>query len=268
MRRVKVLIWVFILSLALLSAALCFLVFFWDNLIDDLNTVELKAASLTIEETPDPEPFPSPTMAPSPTPTQTPAPSRPNIVALIDPGHGGRDAGAAIDGIYEKDINLKIAVRLHELLLAYEGEEFGVMLTRSDDTYLTLEQRVNMANELSDFFFSIHCNVYEFNSATHGATIFYKSHPEDKPFSSEEMASVLQRGMIDATGAKDRGIGYSDEYYLLNHTRVPTNIVEAGFMSNPSELRLLTDDNYIDKIAQGLKNGVLNLLNLDGGAAN
>jgi len=191
-------------------------------------------------------------------PTPTPAPSiYANI--LIDPGHGGDDHGADVDfqNLNEKDINLTIALRLYRLL-QQDYEKIRVNMTRFDETTVSKLDRVEMANTSADFFISIHCNANAQQSA-HGITTYFQTHDSDKPFTSKELAEAIQRNLVEVTGAYDRGIQYSDKLFLLNHTAVPTILVETGFLTNAEELRLLLDDSYVDLMAEGFRQGILEM---------
>ena len=80
------------------------------------------------------------------------------FTVVIDPGHGGKDIGAADNGVKEKDINLKVALALKELL-SKKRKDINVVMTRHDDTYLTLQERADKANKAKgDLFISIHTN--------------------------------------------------------------------------------------------------------------
>jgi N-acetylmuramoyl-L-alanine amidase len=239
-------------------------IFFWDTIIGFFNPVETAVAMETVPEeeitalyTP-----PAETAQPLPESTETPEEGPDPIVALIDPGHGGTDAGTSADGVDEHNINLKLALRLLGLLQEHETDEFKVMLTRTEDTSLTLEERLRMANEESSFLISLHCDYFEGGASVHGSTTFFKTHEADQPFTSKQMATIIQSNLVESAKSYNRGIDYKDVYYLLNHTTVPAVIVEVGFMSNPDELRKLQDDSYIDLAAEGLKNGILELKSL------
>jgi N-acetylmuramoyl-L-alanine amidase len=193
------------------------------------------------------------------TPTQTPTPvTYANV--LIDPGHGGEDNGAEVESpaINEKVLNMTIASRLYELLKKDTGR-VRVTMTRYSETTVSRPRRVEIANETADFFISIHCNTNE-ASIARGVSTYYQTHEGiDKPFTSKELAEVIQRTTVEATGARDRGIVYDEELYLLNHTTVPTALIEVGYLTNPDELQLLLDYDYVNLLAEGLRKGILEM---------
>ncbi|MDR2649328.1 MAG: N-acetylmuramoyl-L-alanine amidase [Clostridiales bacterium] len=202
-----------------------------------------------------------PSVTPSPSPTNTPSP-KPIIYAnvLIDPGHGGDDYGAEVESpsINEKILNMTIASRLYELLRR-DSEKVRVSMTRYGETTVSRPRRVEIANETADFFISIHCNTSE-SSLARGISTYFQTHEGvDKPFTSEELAEVIQRTTVESTGARDRGIQYDAELYLLNHTTTPTALIEVGYLTNPEELQLLLDDDYVDLLAEGLRKGILEM---------
>lgn len=107
-------------------------------------------------------------IAKSPLPPAALAKAKPLIV--LDPGHGGIDSGARANGVMEKDIVLAFALKLQKLLVA--TGRFDVALTRTDDTYLTLEQRVQLAREnKADLFISLHADIFS-QTAVHGTSIY------------------------------------------------------------------------------------------------
>jgi N-acetylmuramoyl-L-alanine amidase len=214
-----------------------------------------------------------PTRAPPPAPAGAAAPAlreapppaftpTPGIYAnvLIDPGHGGDDYGAEVESmdLNEKTINMTIAMRLYNLLKQDSGK-VRVGMTRYDETTVSRPDRVAMANASYDFFISIHCNTSSVAAAS-GISTYYHTHEGiDAPFASKELAEAIQEGAVRATGARDRGIVYDDQLYILNHTTIPAALIEAGYLTNPDELRLLLDDSYVGAIAEGLRQGILEM---------
>jgi N-acetylmuramoyl-L-alanine amidase len=190
---------------------------------------------------------------------------------VIDPGHGGRDEGTKWHGVAEKDMTLDIAGRV-ETLLKTAG--FPTLLTRRDNTYISLEDRVRQANALDDaLFVSIHMNSDSSGSASTGVETYYareKAPPNtewtwvgffNKPESvendtSEVLAGAIQAAITTRTEAKNRGIR-SSNYYVVHHTKHPAVLVECGFISNLFELQLLLNADYRDRIAEGVVEGVM-----------
>ncbi|MCD8331295.1 MAG: N-acetylmuramoyl-L-alanine amidase [Oscillospiraceae bacterium] len=184
------------------------------------------------------------------------------IVVVIDPGHGGVDVGAlsASEDVMEKDINLAVALYVQQLLqedgLGESGEELTVVMTREDDSYLTLAERVELAESVqANLFVSIHANALENSTTWTGIYTYY--HP-DKP-EDAALAQTVQQAVIAATGAVDQGANGGD-YYVIRETSMPAILIETGFLSSPAELALLVDSDYQQKIAQGIADGILTYL--------
>jgi len=210
-------------------------------------------------DSPAPADTPTPAASAAPADTLTPTPSL-HANVLIDPGHGGDDYGAEVEslGLNEKTINMTIALKLYNLLQQDAGKVHAYM-TRFDETTVSRPDRAAMANASYDFMVSIHCNTCGVSTA-HGVSVYYLTHEGiDKPFTSKELAAALQNSVVAATGAHDRGIVGDSDLYLLNHTVIPAVIVEAGYLTNPDELNLLLDDGYVGKLAEGLRQGILEM---------
>ncbi len=176
----------------------------------------------------------------------------PEIVVVVDAGHGGHDPGAVVAGVQEKDINLAIA-----LLVQKKAPAFGlkVVLTRAADVYVDLVERVRLAEALgAALYVSIHAN-YHRDSKVCGVETWVDTNAEGE---SLRLAQVLQSAVVAATGAQDRGVRRQTLY--LRHTQLPTALVEVGYLSCPSERAKLQDPAYQGKIAEGIIAGVLAFL--------
>ncbi|MTI62213.1 MAG: N-acetylmuramoyl-L-alanine amidase [Firmicutes bacterium] len=168
-----------------------------------------------------------------------------NRIIILDPGHGGRDPGAVSMGINEKDLNLKIAAKLHFLL---QNRGIKVKMTRTDDRYLFLGDRVRMANNLkADIFISIHCNASN-SPRTNGIETLY--YPES--FKGKVLAEEIQLKLVDKLKRKDLGIKTRDDLFVLKYTSMPAVLIECGFLTNPEEKKLLTSDSYGNDIATAI----------------
>lgn len=171
---------------------------------------------------------------------------------VIDAGHGDEDPGSSISNVDEKDLNLQIALKLKSAL---EEEGYEVMMTRSDDTYLTLTERAEFANEVeADLFISIHQNSYIDDSTVSGIEVYYNE--STKTESDEVLAQFIQTELVETTGARDRGIRAYDESVVTRKTEMPACLVELGYMTNKSELSLLQSDAYQYKLVTGMVNGI------------
>ncbi len=173
-------------------------------------------------------------------------------VILIDPGHGGADAGAiGRHGLREKDLNLDVSLRLKGYL-----EKLGaqVLLTRDDDRYLWLYDRVAIANRVgAATMISIHANNHDNRKIT-GFEIWH--HPKRKE--SALLADYLAKEVISNTGLKFRGIMADKDFVLPREAEMPSVIVEMGFISNTEEEKLLNTPEFRDKMAASLCQGLLN----------
>lgn len=172
-------------------------------------------------------------------------------VVVIDAGHGGRDPGAVRNGIKEKELNLDIAKRTQQLL---EKAGFIVIMTRTSDYYRTLSERTNLANKHeADIFVSIHANA--FNGSAHGIeTYWYNKGPE--PQKSKLLAEQIQNELIKQTKANNRGVKGNKNLHVNRESKMPSALVEVGFIDNKTEAEKLKTSNYRNQIAQGIANGI------------
>jgi N-acetylmuramoyl-L-alanine amidase len=213
---------------------------------------------------------------------------------VIDPGHGGHDAGAVgPSGLQEKELSLDIARRVAALL----QEELGirVVLTRARDQFVGLRERTALANrERADLFVSIHVNAapdgaatgtetyFLSNEATDGAarraaeyenrliaadtgarggapdvlrSILWDLAQSDFQQESSRVAEALQNSLDRALRRPSRGVKQAP-FYVLGGAAMPAVLVEIGFISNPQEEQRLRDDGYRDRIARALAAGV------------
>ncbi|MDR2898419.1 MAG: N-acetylmuramoyl-L-alanine amidase [Spirochaetaceae bacterium] len=215
---------------------------------------------------------------------------------LIDPGHGGRDSGAVgshiINGkainVVEKDIALKISLDLESRLKSIYPDK-QIILTRRGDTYPTLEERVEMANSVSlkeheaIIYISMHANA-AFDKEASGFEVWYLtqnyrrtiiSEGEDEDilpilnsmmeeeFTTESVliAKFIMDELQTQIGDKtvNRGIK-EEEWFVVRNANMPSVLIEVGFVSNPAESLLLTDENYLRKITTGVYNGLVSFI--------
>lgn len=172
---------------------------------------------------------------------------------LIDAGHGGIDPGCNFDDILESHINLSIALKLKEKL---EAAGYHVEFTREDDIYLSLKERVNItSNSTADMFISIHQNSLENDTVTNGMEVWYNA---DKHIKNEELAQYVQTSAASTSGAKNRGLKPNTSLAVLKNAEVPACLIEVGFLSSTAERALLVSEDYQDKVADGIANGIHN----------
>ena len=153
---------------------------------------------------------------------------------VVDAGHGGSDPGAIRDNIKEKDINLAVALEFASLLRQYGAE---VVLTRSDDTFVTLYERADKANRTNaDLFISIHANSHD-NPTAHGIEVFYGwDH-------SLDLARTIERHLRLELGRHSRGVKHY-RYYVIRATKMPAVLVELGFITNKEDREKFLDPNF------------------------
>lgn len=172
---------------------------------------------------------------------------------VIDPGHGGSDPGTVAGTAYEKDFNLDIAIRLKKLL---EDKDINVLMTREDDVYVGTYARPIMANEAgADLFISIHNNSCGNPSVSGTETLCYPD-PKKRAFALE-----IQKAVVKELGLPDRGLVEKPGYIVTREAKMPAALVEVAFMSNNNDLSLLKTEEFRQKAAQGIFNGIMNYLN-------
>ena len=177
-------------------------------------------------------------------------------VIVIDAGHGGSDPGAIGNGIREKDLNLDVALRV-ERLLKEKGIE--VIMTRRNDTALSLKERVNIADKSdANAFVSIHGN--SFSASSNGTETFYYSAASTRVQDSEQLATFIQNRLYPALGTKNRGVRKGN-LHVLRENRLPAALVELGFISNKEDASKLSSNYYRDKAAEAITQGIVDYFN-------
>jgi len=213
---------------------------------------------------------------------------------VLDPGHGGKDPGASGEGgIREKDVVLEIS-RLVKGLLEVKG--YRVVLTREGDAFIPLRRRTGIANRSgADIFVSIHANA-ALNDLARGTETFYYARATDslarrlarlenavfqkgrgdggigngagegsddkqsRLVKSVRLAGKIQKSLAAVSPGPDRGVKAA-EFYVLKYTRMPSVLVETGFISNHHEGNLLNDLEYRRKLAGAIARGIDDYLN-------
>jgi len=183
-----------------------------------------------------------------------------DIVIIIDPGHGGKDPGAvAKDGTREKDLNLDVAKRLNEKLL---NLGFKTKMTRTEDVYVSLQERAVLANtNFADFYLSIHFNA--FNEKTQGIeTLYYPNTPtEIYSINNKDVASIFHKEVTSKVNTTSRGITQRPGLYVLNKTKMPAILTELGFMTNPQELKQMKTAEYRESSSKALTASIVRYFN-------
>lgn len=185
---------------------------------------------------------------------------------VIDPGHGGIDGGAiSVLGDEEQEINLNISLKLRDML---KEKGIGVVMTRETDTGLygendrnkkvaDMKARCSLINEVNpDIMVSVHQNNYS-SEGVKGAQVFYYSYSLE----GEKAAVILQNHLRESLDKNnERKAKKNDNYYILINVKCPAVIAECGFLSNYSEAELLKSDEYQEKVAQALFDGICEYL--------
>ena len=192
-----------------------------------------------------------------------------NRVIVIDAGHGTPDEGAeSNNGVTEAEINLRIALKLQNLL---EQSGAKVILTRSNETAIydidkktlrekkvsDIHNRVKIGNETSaDIFVSIHLNKIPQNQYW-GWQCFYNQNEKSKI-----LAENLQNNLNEAIQKENKRIAMKlDTVYIMKNVEIPISIVECGFLSNEEEEKRLQEDDYQNRLAWGIYNGIMDYFN-------
>lgn len=222
---------------------------------------------------------------------------RPRIAAIIiDPGHGGQDPGTnhshLVNGkqvnLVEKNIVLTVAKQVYADLVAQYPDK-RILLTRRDDTYVSLEQRTELANSVhlkeneAMIFVSIHANA-SFDPTADGFEVWYLPpnyrrdviDPTTIDSGSKELYPILNSmreeeytiesvllgrkilsGVSTAVGAKvpDRGLK-AESWFVVRNAKMPAVLIELGFVTNQKEAILLSTPSYLQKLALGIYNGI------------
>ncbi|EJO5349210.1 N-acetylmuramoyl-L-alanine amidase, partial [Clostridium botulinum] len=207
---------------------------------------------------------------------------------VLDAGHGGKDSGAVSSKttgyLHEADIVQKITIKMGNIL---KGQGYNVIYTRDHiDLYnypsitQNLEDRINVANKINaDLFMSIHAdsagsslaNGYGAhyssyrprldNSGTYDEDgITYDRTPCDAALKSKLLSQIIVNEMA-SLGATNRGI-HDHNLYVTRNAKMPSVLVETGFVSNDAEVRKLTSDSYQNKIAEKLCNAINKLFSM------
>ncbi|MCR8987597.1 N-acetylmuramoyl-L-alanine amidase family protein [Brevibacillus laterosporus] len=174
-------------------------------------------------------------------------PQKTGYLIVVDAGHGGHDVGAkGTVGNYEKDFTLSVANRLVEYLKQHK--EFQVVATRSTDTYLTLKERTDIANEIdADVFISVHAN--SFKPETRGTETYYYNQ------NSLDLARVVHKHLLAATQFPDRKVKQNN-FYVVKNTKMPAVLTETGFLTNQIENTQLMSPQFQDKVAKSLADAI------------
>jgi len=183
-------------------------------------------------------------------------------IIVIDPGHGGNDAGAiGPTGVMEKTVTLNVALELEKLLTA---EGASVIMTRSTDRTVSpngaqasdieeLQVRCDVANHAkADIFISIHADSFTKPEAR-GTTAYYYGQSEDDR--AQKLADSIRKALCEQIKTPSRGTKPCN-FYVVRHTDMPATLIELAFISNAEEEKLLSSEEGVLKAAQGILDGI------------
>ena len=193
-------------------------------------------------------------------------------LVVVDAGHGGHDRGAAANRLIEKEATLDIARRLQRQL---ESRGVSVRMTRAEDKFVSLDGRAEIANDSRAVaFISVHLNIASEGPAdAHGIETYFcgskslsavrlirtsldiKGSGGLSDLRGQKLAEVIQRIASARTQAADRGVK-ERKYTVIHATACPAVLVECGFMTHAAEAAKLRREEYRDKLADGLAEGV------------
>ncbi|WJY26466.1 MULTISPECIES: N-acetylmuramoyl-L-alanine amidase [Sporosarcina] len=226
----------------------------WAYITSDNVKGFVHSAYLQLDKpTDNPEVVPPTPPVTKPDPIPTPPGKKPlkDIVVVIDAGHGGKDSGAPGNGFLEKNITLNVAKKMEAY---YKNVPIQAKMTRSGDTYPSLDARAAYAKKVNgSIFVSIHTNSHTGSSANGTETFYYSRSAAVNPnvAQSKALARYTQNRMLEAWGLTDRGIKVGNLAVLRQNT-VPAVLAEMGFITNKKDIGLMGTEAGRQKLAKGL----------------
>ena len=178
-------------------------------------------------------------------------------IIVLDPGHGGSDAGAiGPTGVTEKSVSLAVSLKAQKLLTA---NGYEVIMTRTTDVDVAapgvpdsteLQARVDKAPPNAALFISVHCNAFS-NGSAHGVETYHAP----TAVKGARLARLLNEELLKLGGLDNRGVKAA-RFYVMTHSQCPASLIELGFITNPREEKLLASNDYQQKLAQAITNAV------------
>ena len=186
---------------------------------------------------------------------------------FLDPGHGGSDSGAVANGVREKDLTLSVYNKVSSRLASLG---YSVLTSRNTDKDVGLVSRADQANKSNaDMFLSIHFNAGGRGASYGIETYYYKPEAGYTPAINKEnhnnperleksrkLANKVQQNLLYKTGAYDRGVKRAS-FAVLRETSIPSILVELGFIDNQEEVKKIKTNEYQDKLADGIVDGIV-----------
>ncbi|AFZ48388.1 N-acetylmuramoyl-L-alanine amidase [Cyanobacterium stanieri PCC 7202] len=180
------------------------------------------------------------------------SPSQNRGTVVIDPGHGGRDPGAiGIGGVQEKGIVLEISQETARVL---RQGGYQVVMMRTSDVFVSLEQRATLANNSNgDVFVSIHANAVGGNRPeVNGLETYYFQ-------TGRLLAHTIHRNILRRLNVRDRNVRQA-RFYVLRHTTMPAVLVEVGFLTGSIDNRNLSNPSYRRQMGEAIAHGIMEYL--------
>lgn len=184
--------------------------------------------------------------------------SEEDFIVLLDAGHGGSDPGACNGENYEKVYNLAIMLKLMEMLEDTEGVK--VYASRTDDTYLSREDRVAFATSYdeADLFVSVHNNSVANKNYTGTMVLYYDNvYEKDYGITSKEFAKIVLEELVTDLGTRDWGTISRDDLHVLYYSELPSILCEVAFVSNDEEVERLKTEEFQETAARAIYNGIM-----------
>ncbi|MCL5736221.1 MAG: N-acetylmuramoyl-L-alanine amidase [Actinobacteria bacterium] len=181
---------------------------------------------------------------------------------VVDPGHGGSDSGAVgVAGTLEKNVNLAIGLLLADDL---RTAGVGIIMTRNDDSFPSLQDRADIANAAqASLFVAVHNNAVGTAGdpeAARGTETYYWGTSDQYSVQGQLLAQAIQRNLLEALNSVDRG-SHTANFAVLRCTDMPAALAEVGFLTNAEEEAKLITTEYQRAAAQGIAEGILEYLN-------
>ena len=193
-------------------------------------------------------------------------PAAANKLVVIDAGHGGSDPGSsgtdASGTLYEKTVNLAVAVRANELL-----QQAGVRtyMIRTGDETIATSNRPTIANLIdADMFVSIHNNSFTQPTASGTETLWYDGSKNTQALygiTSKRLATIAQEQLAERLGLNDRGLKERSGLIVLKNTKMPAFLMEGAFLSSPSDLAFMRTSEFTEQFAMATAYTVIQGLN-------
>lgn len=175
----------------------------------------------------------------------------------LDPGHGGTDPGGTGNGLREKDVVLKIALKIRDMLKEYE--DVNVKMSRTTDKTVSLTERTNEANGWgADYFLSIHCNA--FNGTARGYEDFIHDSLSNST-STAKIRNTMHNEIMKEANFANRGKKKAN-FHVLRETKMSAILTENGFIDHSGDAAKLKQESFLNRIAQGHVNGLAKAFNL------